>query len=197
MEDIYVIGPDFTLVSGGQTGADQAGLGWAIANGIKHGGWCRRGRKSEDVPIAASYRLTEKPAAACLQRTEGNVRDSDAPLVFTLSDQLDGGSKRTVQFAGRSANRGCACAPACIRDTWRAFWRGTGPWWSISPANGNRARPGSARWSRTLYHARCGCGPPGARQASSACPACRIMTIASTRRVNSTAGSHPAFPAAK
>lgn len=99
MEDIYVIGANFTVVSGGQTGADQAGLDWAIANGVQHGGWCPKGRKSEDGPIASAYRLSETPSASYLQRTEWNVRDSDATLIFTLTDQLDGGSKATAQFA--------------------------------------------------------------------------------------------------
>jgi len=30
---------DFKIVSGGQSGADQAALDWAIANGVDHGGW--------------------------------------------------------------------------------------------------------------------------------------------------------------
>lgn len=31
------------------------------------------------------YALRETPGTACLQRTEWNVRDSDATLVFTLN----------------------------------------------------------------------------------------------------------------
>ena len=40
------------IVSGGQTGVDRAALDWAIGQGIVHGGWCPRGRKAEDGPIA-------------------------------------------------------------------------------------------------------------------------------------------------
>lgn len=101
MNDVYAIGAGFMLVSGGQTGADQAGLDWAIGAGVRHGGWCPKGRRSEDGPIAPVYQLTETPSAAYLQRTEWNVRDSDATLVFTLADVLDGGSRRTVAFAER------------------------------------------------------------------------------------------------
>ena len=43
--------------------------------------------------------MNETPLASYLQRTEWNVRDSDATVVFTLEDSLDGGSKRTAQFA--------------------------------------------------------------------------------------------------
>ena len=101
MDDVYLVDPSFTIVSGGQTGADQAGLDWAIARGVKHGGWCPKGRKSLEGVIPLHYQLAETPSAAYLQRTEWNVRDSDATLVFTLDDKLDGGSKRTAEFAER------------------------------------------------------------------------------------------------
>lgn len=99
MDDVFLAGAGFTVVSGGQSGADRAGLDWAIAQGIRHAGWCPRGRKTEDGPLPAHYLLQETPTANYLQRTEWNVRDSDATLIFTLSDKLDGGSKRTAAFA--------------------------------------------------------------------------------------------------
>ena len=34
-----------------------------------------------------------------LQRTEWNVRDSDATVLFSLASELAGGSKKTVEFA--------------------------------------------------------------------------------------------------
>ncbi len=101
MTDRYALTPDFRIVSGGQTGADMAGLDWAIANGVTHGGWCPKGRKSESGPIDLVYCLSETPSANYLQRTEWNVRDSDATLIFTMDDQLEGGSKRTREFADR------------------------------------------------------------------------------------------------
>lgn len=101
MEEMFIVDQTFTLVSGGQTGADRAGLDWAIAHGVRHGGWCPKGRKSEEGPLPEVYRLTETPSASYLQRTEWNVRDSCATLVFTLTDRLDGGSKRTADFAER------------------------------------------------------------------------------------------------
>lgn len=91
--------PRFRIVSGGQSGADIAALDWAIARRIDHGGWCPKGRRSEVGPIPACYLLSETPLAAYLQRTEWNVRDSDATVIFTLDEKLDGGSKRTAQFA--------------------------------------------------------------------------------------------------
>jgi hypothetical protein len=51
------------IISGGQTGADRAGLDWAIKYGIRHGGWCPKGRKAEDGPIDAEHQLKEALAA--------------------------------------------------------------------------------------------------------------------------------------
>ena len=95
----FQIPPGFKIVSGGQTGADRAGLDWAIAHGVPHGGWCPRGRRAEDGVIPARYQLTETPNAGYPQRTEWNVRDSDGTVIFTLSEQLKGGSLKTVNFA--------------------------------------------------------------------------------------------------
>jgi len=87
------------IVSGGQTGADRAGLDVAIRWGFPHGGWCPKGRKAEDGNIGGQYQLVETPSSNYLQRTEWNVRDSDATVIFTISSQLSGGSKRTAEFA--------------------------------------------------------------------------------------------------
>src|SRR5512139_1952957 len=65
------------IVSGGQTGADRAGLDFAIEHGIPHFGWCPKGRKAEDGSIDWRYDLKETPSSDYPQRTEWNVRDSD------------------------------------------------------------------------------------------------------------------------
>ena len=89
------------IVSGGQTGADRAGLDVAIRWGFPYGGWCPKGRKAEDGAIPWIYQLTETPSASYLQRTEWNVRDSDATVIFTIAATLTGGSKRTEEFAAK------------------------------------------------------------------------------------------------
>jgi len=101
MEQHFNCPPDFRIISGGQTGADLAALDLALAMGFKHGGWCPKGRRSEDGQIPPVYLLTETPRKAYLERTEWNVRDSDATVIFTLTGVLDGGSDRTAQFAKR------------------------------------------------------------------------------------------------
>jgi hypothetical protein len=87
------------LVSGAQSGADRAALDVAIRHGFPHGGWCPKGRKAEDGVIPAQYQLVETPSASYLQRTERNVRDSDGTVIFTITCELSGGSKRTAEFA--------------------------------------------------------------------------------------------------
>ena len=88
-----------SIVSGGQTGADRAALDFAIERGIPHGGWCPKGRRAEDGPIDARYRLKETLSPDYVQRTEWNARDSDGTAVFSIGQILTGGSKKTVEFA--------------------------------------------------------------------------------------------------
>jgi hypothetical protein len=78
---------------------DRAALDWALSHKLPCGGWCPKGRKAEDGPIDAKYPLKESPSASYLQRTEWNVRDSDATVLFSLAPELTGGSKKTAEFA--------------------------------------------------------------------------------------------------
>jgi len=89
------------IISGGQTGADRAALDWAIKRGIQHGGWCPKGRKAEDGTIDQRYSLVETPSDDYSQRTEWNVRDSDATAVFSIQKELRGGSLLTVELAAQ------------------------------------------------------------------------------------------------
>ena len=87
------------IISGGQTGADRAGLDWAMKRGVAVGGWCPKGRLAEDGPIPASYPLVEAASADYLVRTRLNVRDSDGTLIVTSTSSLSRGSLRTRNFA--------------------------------------------------------------------------------------------------
>lgn len=92
-----------TVVSGGQTGVDRAALDAARELGLPTGGWCPRGRRAEDGPIAPEYPLRETPSDDYAQRTEWNVRDSDGTLVLTRGRPA-GGTAFTIGVA-RSLGR--------------------------------------------------------------------------------------------
>jgi hypothetical protein len=97
------IGPPFLprrIVSGGQTGVDRAGLEAAIAHQIEHGGWCPKGRLSEDGSIPSRYELVEMDTAEYPPRTEQNVIDSDATLIL-YERHLKGGTRLTKRLAIR------------------------------------------------------------------------------------------------
>jgi hypothetical protein len=86
------------IISGGQTGADRGGLDAALHCDIPHGGWCPKGRKAEDGVIPDAYHLTERLTPAYLSRTQANVIDSDATVIFTYGPPT-GGSLKTMAYA--------------------------------------------------------------------------------------------------
>jgi hypothetical protein len=86
------------IISGGQTGVDRAALDWAIDQGIAHGGWCPKDRRAEDGVIPERYDLQETPRRRYDQRTRWNVRDADATLIVTLTEDLLGGTLLTRQY---------------------------------------------------------------------------------------------------
>ncbi len=87
------------IVSGGQTGADRGGWEAALHCSIPIGGWIPKGRKAEDGIIPAKYEnLQETKSADYLVRTEANVVDSEATLVFCFGIPT-GGSRKTVELA--------------------------------------------------------------------------------------------------
>ena len=96
------------VISGGQTGVDQAALRAARDSGLEIGGWCPPGRECEAGVIPAEFPLKETerdrspdaPDIARSQRTEWNVRDSDGTLVIGRVEQ-DLGTTWTVECARR------------------------------------------------------------------------------------------------
>ena len=93
------LGPQVVkIVSGAQTGADRAALDVAIRWGMPHGGWCPKDRRAKDGPIGGQYLLKETPSHNYIQRTEWNVRDSDATVIFTKGEP-SGVTLKTFQFA--------------------------------------------------------------------------------------------------
>ncbi len=90
------------IVSGGQTGVDRGALDAAISLGIAHGGWCPRGRLSEDGRIAEHYQLQETSSPKYWVRTRQNVLDSSGTLILCRGP-LQGGTKLTHRLAQRLA----------------------------------------------------------------------------------------------
>ena len=82
------------IVSGGQTGADQAALDVAIKLGIPHGGWVPKGRRTEAGTLHRRYQMREMPTDGYAERTEQNVIDSDGTVILSHG-ALDGGSALT------------------------------------------------------------------------------------------------------
>ena len=88
------------IISGGQTGVDRAGLDFAMAFGIDHGGWCPAGRLSEDGTIPSRYGLQETDSPDYPVRTEQNIVDSDATLILN-EGKIKGGTALTRKTCKR------------------------------------------------------------------------------------------------
>ncbi len=103
------------VISGGQTGADQAGLAVAKRLGIPTGGYVPKGFLTEAGPrpdLAAEYGLKETDTADYAERTERNVRLADGTVVF--GDARSPGSMLTIRLCRRHG-RPCLTIPARCR----------------------------------------------------------------------------------
>ena len=96
------------IVSGGQSGVDQAALDAAMALGILYGGWVPKGGWAEnfqDPPgLLTKYpKMVETETSDPGERTKLNVRDSDATIILVQSnDQKElPGTKLTLETAHR------------------------------------------------------------------------------------------------
>lgn len=81
------------IISGGQTGADQAGLRAARKLGLATGGWVPKGCLTQDGPrlwLLTKYGCQEHSSKYYPPRTFANVRDSDATLRFAINFQSPG-----------------------------------------------------------------------------------------------------------
>lgn len=88
------------IISGGQTGADRAALDAAIRYNIPHGGAIPRGRRTEEGVLPGHYNLMELQSDSYPVRTEQNVVDSDATVIFSHGP-LSKGSLLTQKMAVR------------------------------------------------------------------------------------------------
>lgn len=92
------------IISGGQTGADRAGLDFALAHNIPIGGWCPKGRRAEDGIVPGRYPLQEHPHPAYQPRTIQNILEADFTVVFARSP-LSPGSRFTLNQCQRHGKK--------------------------------------------------------------------------------------------
>jgi Circularly permutated YpsA SLOG family len=110
------------IISGGQTGVDQSALRAAVSCGFAIGGWCPPGRVCDDGVIPNSFpleatpedRSPDRPDIPRSQRSEWNVRDSDATLILWPSalHVADSGTRWTAECASRYQKPLLTCDPA-------------------------------------------------------------------------------------
>lgn len=114
------------IISGGQTGVDQAALRAGLSLGVAIGGWCPPGRACEDGVIPDRFPLMETPDECSVdaphiprsQRTDWNVRDSDGTLLLLrgeLHDQGEG-TRWTAECARQRGKPLLIADPAALAD---------------------------------------------------------------------------------
>jgi hypothetical protein len=95
------------IISGGQTGADQAGLYAARDSGFQTGGTAPKGYRTQGghAPELAEFGVVEHPKRGYQHRTEQNVIDSDC--TFRLAhDFTSAGEKLTLRLT-KKHNKPC------------------------------------------------------------------------------------------
>jgi hypothetical protein len=90
------------IISGGQTGADEAGLMAAKAHDIPTGGMAPKNywtEKGSNYELRDVYGLTESPVMGYTHRTKENVKNSDGTVLF--GDMTSSGSRSTIELCVR------------------------------------------------------------------------------------------------
>lgn len=136
------------IISGAQTGADQAGLEAGIILGLATGGWIPKGRRTEagrlSMELFQRWRLQEHPLWTYPPRTEKNVMESDGTVIFGNLDSP--GCALTVKLC-KKWNKPCIgnpISPEALRS-WAAQKKIT-----ILNVAGNREETNPGIYQRTL-----------------------------------------------
>lgn len=91
------------IISGCRTTVERSALDWAIENHIPHGGWCPKGRRSEEGRIPKKYILKEMKSSDYHPQSLRNVLDSDGTAMITSTRILSSDHLLTKRLA---ANHG-------------------------------------------------------------------------------------------
>jgi putative molybdenum carrier protein len=115
------------ILSGGQTGADQAGWRAARSAGIPTGGWMPSGFLTEDGPrpeFAELYGAVETVSGGYRRRTEANVCDRDATVILRTLEKSHLCDRGTIARGdvARSKNRGRAMVSECRNRAAEPSW---------------------------------------------------------------------------
>lgn len=122
------------IISGGQTGADRAGLEVAKELGFATGGMAPKGYRTEngpDLSLRDEFGLIEHASPEWLPRTRWNVANSDATLIFGERSSGSIATKKACNFYQKP----CLWNPMAID---LAFWLGESGFETLNIA-GNRA----------------------------------------------------------
>ena len=93
------------IVTGGQTGVDQAALALATKTGIEVGGWCPKGGlDANGINIKTIYPMLEESSTSNPdERTRLNIDDSDGTLIIVPSMPIPAsivdGTRLTISYA--------------------------------------------------------------------------------------------------
>lgn len=93
------------IITGGQTGVDQAALRVAIEIGLPISGWCPKGGLDEkNVNILEEFPFFRETSSSNPdERTKLNIDDSDGTLVivptFPLKKEISDGTVLTIKYA--------------------------------------------------------------------------------------------------
>ena len=146
------------IVSGGQTGADQAGWRAARSLGLPTGGWMPRGFETEDGPrpeFAVEFGAVELDGGY-RERTHANAKDSNATIWF--GDATSPGGKTTLQACHALSRPVFIVRDGVTRPSEVAGWIVAG-YFEVVNITGNResTAPGIGDWVERLLVAALGC----------------------------------------
>ena len=86
------------IISGGQSGADQAALDVAISLGIPHEAWIPAGWGAESGIVSGPYYFREMPTSSVPQWIKHNILYSNGTLILSHG-KLTGGSQAVLESA--------------------------------------------------------------------------------------------------